>query len=214
MHTFAFIKYIFVNELVTNIEFDLNNFVNKDFFVEVFLSLVIRQMCDGSKSVKSTLKNTTTIYRQLIAKHKDSYCNNISYIQLKLPYAQQTALYECTKIQTAYQNNIKAHFSTRLRRILNKMFKKEERLSNLRERMTAKGSTEEAIKEVSRKEISNPCIQVKLDVASKNVLNAEVLDEESRSDIRALLSVYPDDYKFQRKALHAPENAPEIQKLD
>ncbi|KAG1257745.1 hypothetical protein G6F68_009152 [Rhizopus microsporus] len=80
--------------------------------------------------------------------------------------------------------------------------------------MTAKGSTEEAIKEVSRKEISNPCIQVKLDVASKNVLNAEVLDEESRSDIRALLSVYPDDYKFQRKALHAPENAPEIQKLD
>ena len=124
MHTFAFIKYIFVNELVTNIEFDLNNFVNKDFFVEVFLSLVIRQMCDGSKSVKSTLKNTTTIYRQLIAKHKDSYCNNISYIQPKLPYAQQTALYECTKVQTAYQNNTKAHFGTRLRMILNKMLKK------------------------------------------------------------------------------------------
>ena len=65
--------------------------------------------------------------------------------------------------------------------------------------MTAKGSTEEAIKEASRKEISNPCIQVKLDVASKNVPDAEVLDEESRSDISALLSMYPDDYRFQKR---------------
>ncbi|ORE13462.1 hypothetical protein BCV71DRAFT_278073 [Rhizopus microsporus] len=67
--------------------------------------------------------------------------------------------------------------------------------------MTAKGFTEEAIKEASRKEISNPCTQRKLDVASKKVLNAEVLDEESRSDIRALLSMYLDDYRFQKDSI-------------
>ncbi|KAG0777185.1 hypothetical protein G6F21_013424 [Rhizopus arrhizus] len=40
-HTFAFTKYIYLQELAANENFALNNFVTKDFFVEVFLSLVL-----------------------------------------------------------------------------------------------------------------------------------------------------------------------------
>ncbi|KAI7905649.1 uncharacterized protein BX663DRAFT_484132 [Cokeromyces recurvatus] len=52
--TFAFIKYIFVSELVRNIEFDLKSYVNKSFFffVKVFLSLTLRRVQDGTKSGK------------------------------------------------------------------------------------------------------------------------------------------------------------------
>jgi hypothetical protein len=54
IHTFAFTKYIFLQELAANENFALNNFVTKDFFVEVFLSPVL------SKSGNSTrLKDTT-----------------------------------------------------------------------------------------------------------------------------------------------------------
>ncbi|KAI7904687.1 uncharacterized protein BX663DRAFT_586434 [Cokeromyces recurvatus] len=51
-HTFAFIKYIFV----------------------IFLSLNLRRVYDGTKSRKTRLKETTKLYRQLIAKHKGLYC--------------------------------------------------------------------------------------------------------------------------------------------
>ncbi|KAG1536193.1 hypothetical protein G6F46_011040 [Rhizopus delemar] len=40
-HTFAFTKYIYLQELAENENFALNNFVTKNFFVEVFLSLVL-----------------------------------------------------------------------------------------------------------------------------------------------------------------------------
>lgn len=39
-HTFAFSKYIFLKELTTNSDFILKEFVRKNFFVEVFLSLI------------------------------------------------------------------------------------------------------------------------------------------------------------------------------
>ncbi|ORE08774.1 hypothetical protein BCV72DRAFT_303446 [Rhizopus microsporus var. microsporus] len=70
-------------------EFDLNNYVVKGFFVEVFLSVVHRLVHDG------------TITKMYIAQV-------VNYTPPKLVHAQQMALYECTKIQTAYFNNIKA----------------------------------------------------------------------------------------------------------
>lgn len=41
-HAFAFKKYIFVRDLSTYPEFDLKSFVNKGFFVQLFLSLVLK----------------------------------------------------------------------------------------------------------------------------------------------------------------------------
>ncbi|KAG1046546.1 hypothetical protein G6F43_010972 [Rhizopus delemar] len=135
-HTFAFTKYIYLQELATNENFALNNFVTKDFFVEVFLSLVLSK---GGNSTR--LKDTTKNYRRLISKYKEAYFEDAGYTPLNLPYAQQIALYECTKIQTAYYNNIKAHFGNRLRSLINKLFKKKEKAEGLRGEMQANKSS-------------------------------------------------------------------------
>jgi hypothetical protein len=57
-HTFTFTKYIYLQELAANENFALNNFVTKDFIVEVFLGLVFSK---GGNSTR--LKDTTKNYR-------------------------------------------------------------------------------------------------------------------------------------------------------
>ncbi|KAG0770797.1 hypothetical protein G6F22_017081 [Rhizopus arrhizus] len=89
-YTFAFTKYIYLQELATNENFALNNFVTKDFFVEVFLSPVLSK---GGNSTR--LKDTTKNYRRLISRYKGAYFENVGYTPQNLPYAQQIALYEC-----------------------------------------------------------------------------------------------------------------------
>ncbi|KAI8641463.1 hypothetical protein BD408DRAFT_418078 [Parasitella parasitica] len=65
-HTFAFSKYIFLKELSANSNFNLNEFVRKEFFVKVFLSLIAQNTT--RRSVK--LKDTTAEYRKFIAKYQ------------------------------------------------------------------------------------------------------------------------------------------------
>lgn len=67
-HTYAFLKYIFLKELEDNDDFNLSEFVNKPFFMEVFLSLVDRQVRDGVKSGsgRSKLKDQTRLHREMI----------------------------------------------------------------------------------------------------------------------------------------------------
>ncbi|KAG1454019.1 hypothetical protein G6F57_015603 [Rhizopus arrhizus] len=55
-HIFAFTKYIYLQELAANENFALNNFVTKDFFVEVFLSLVLLKSGNSTR-LKDTTKN-------------------------------------------------------------------------------------------------------------------------------------------------------------
>ncbi|KAG1139201.1 hypothetical protein G6F37_011160 [Rhizopus arrhizus] len=122
-----------------------------DFFVEVFLSLVL------SKGGNSTiLKDMTKNYRRLISKYKEAYFEDAGYTPSNLPYTQQIALHECTKIQTAYYNNIKAHFGNRLRGLISKLFKKKEKAESFRGEMQANKSSIKAIKEATRKKIYRP----------------------------------------------------------
>ncbi|KAG1470227.1 hypothetical protein G6F56_002806 [Rhizopus delemar] len=53
-HIFAFSKYIFLKELTTNSDSILKEVVQKDFFVEVFLSLIFRTGRRSSDKVKNT----------------------------------------------------------------------------------------------------------------------------------------------------------------
>ncbi|KAG0890690.1 hypothetical protein G6F34_012312 [Rhizopus arrhizus] len=145
-HTFAFTKYIYLQELAANENFALNNFVTKDFFVEVFLSLVLSKGRNSSR-----LKDTTKNYRRLISRYKGAYFENAGYTPPNLPYAQQIALYECTKIQTAYYNNIKAHFGNRLRGLINKLFKKKEKTESLRGEIQENKSSSKVIKKLSER---------------------------------------------------------------
>ncbi|KAG1565310.1 hypothetical protein G6F50_010191 [Rhizopus delemar] len=196
-HTFAFTKYIYLQELAENENFALNNFVTKNFFVEVFLSLVL------SKGVNSTrLKDTIKNYRRLISKYKEAYFEDASYSPPNLPYAQQIALYECTKIQTAYYNSIKAHFGNRLRSLINKLFKKKEKAESLRGEMQANKSSSKAIKEAIRKKIYRPCNQVKLAIAKKEMPEVGLLDDQSRTQLNDFLSSYPEDYTFQKNSIY------------
>ncbi|KAG0811554.1 hypothetical protein G6F33_008307 [Rhizopus arrhizus] len=73
-HTFAFTKYIHLQELATNENFALNNFVTRDFFVEVFRSLVLSK---GGNSTR--LKDTTKTHRRLISKYKEAYFEDAGY---------------------------------------------------------------------------------------------------------------------------------------
>ncbi|KAG1641913.1 hypothetical protein G6F44_005356 [Rhizopus delemar] len=175
-HTFAFTKYIYLQELATNENFALNNFMTKDFFVEIFLSLVLSK---GGNSAR--LKDTTKDYRRLISKYKEAYFEDAGYTPPNLPYAQQIALFECTKIQTAYYNNIKAHFGNRLRSLIN---------------------SSKAIKEAIRKKIYQPCNQVKLAIAKKEMPEVGLLDDKLRTQLNGFLSSYPEDYTFQENSIY------------
>jgi hypothetical protein len=196
-HTFAFTKYIYLQELTANENFALNNFVTKDFFVEVFLSLVLSK--GGNRA---RLKDTTKNYRWLISKYKEAYFEDARYSPQNLPYVQQIVLYECTKIQTAYYNNIKAHFRNKLRGLINKLFKKKEKAESLGGEMQANKSSSKAIKEAIRKKIYRPCNQVKLAIAKKEMPGIGLLDDQSRTQLNGFLSSYPEDYTFQVNSIY------------
>ncbi|CEG80717.1 hypothetical protein RMATCC62417_15013 [Rhizopus microsporus] len=170
-HTYLFSKFIFTNEMEQTREFGLNNYVVKGFFVEVFLFLVQRQVRDGSKTGRSKLSALVILYRQLIAKYKDTYHQAANYTPPKLVHAQQIALYECTKMQTAYFNNIKAQFGNRLRMFLNGICKK----------MTEERYVDCAIQETIKRTVTLPCMKVKLVVAKKQMPNDEILNADAKN---------------------------------
>lgn len=153
--------------MATNGNFALNEFVTKDFFVQVFLSLVLARTGDSKK-----LKDTTKTYRRLISKHKAAYFEVAGYTPIRLPNAQQIALYECTKIHTAYFNNIKAHFGNRLRALINKLFEKKEKAEIVKKDMQERKCDTKAIKEAIRKKVYEPCNQVRQCITKKR--NARV----------------------------------------
>jgi hypothetical protein len=105
-------------------------FINKDFFVEAFLSLFKRQARDGEKSGsgKPKLKAITVTYRDLIAKHKGLYYEYADYTSPKPAHAQQSAHHECTKINTAYVNSTSPQFGVQLRQCLNLIRKKKKKV--------------------------------------------------------------------------------------
>ncbi|KAI8641037.1 hypothetical protein BD408DRAFT_476427 [Parasitella parasitica] len=125
-----------------------------------------------------------------MAKYQQSYLENANYTPIKLVNAQQIALYECTKIQTAYLNNIKTHFGNRLRTLLNKLCEKKERAETIRKEMASNAFSEEAIKEAIRQKAYNPS------VAKKGMPNVDILNESSKPKVQTFLSAYPENYKF------------------
>ncbi|KAI9265888.1 hypothetical protein EDC94DRAFT_559332 [Helicostylum pulchrum] len=82
-HTIAFSKYIFLQELERNRTFNIQDFVNKEFFVEVFLNIIAIAFLRNGR-----LKDTTKTFRGIIAKYKEAYVRDVAYIPILLPYAQ------------------------------------------------------------------------------------------------------------------------------
>lgn len=195
-HTYAFTKYIFLRELAMDDDFELNELVTKDFFVEVFLSLVSARAINSER-----LKDTTKRYRSLIGKHKHAYFEVARYTPISLANAQQIALYECTKVQTAYFNNMKAHFGNRLRALINKLFKKKEKVESLTKEMEANNFGIKKIKQAIRENVYQPCNQVKMAIKKKNMPEAGLLDDQSITQLNEFFSMYAVEYTFQKEPI-------------
>src|SRR6478735_4366712 len=107
-HTFSFLKYIFIHELENNPAFPLEDFINVDFFKEVFLSLLKNYKPDKQKA--STKSRT---YKGLILNYRHQYFQCCSYEPINMKYAHQIASYEMVKIVTAYLNGSRFNSETK-----------------------------------------------------------------------------------------------------
>jgi hypothetical protein len=214
-HTYAFIKYIFLGEMKNNDDFELSTFINKPFFMEVFLSLVDRQIRDGVKSGSgmSTLKTVTRSYRDLIAKHKEQYIQYSAYVPQKLTHAQQSADYECTKIHTAYLNNIKARFGDRFRQVMNLICNKKKKSEEIQQKMKAARHADEAIKELIKNSVTIPCANVKRAVARKELPKDGFLKKNEKSLVESILTTYPSDYSFLQSSIYYDVKANPLQHM-
>src|ERR1700738_4769391 len=86
-HTYQFARFIFIRELKEDFNFPLEKWIKKDFFVEVFISLIkqrreSRELVAGSQEL-----------RQLATTRLTSYLQASSFDRIPLKYAQQIALY-------------------------------------------------------------------------------------------------------------------------
>ncbi|GAA5817226.1 hypothetical protein MFLAVUS_010769 [Mucor flavus] len=165
-------------------------------------SLVDEPVYDGTSTGKSKLRESVRNYRRLIAKHKNDCIRCADYTPLSLKYSQQIALYECTKIETAYLNNIRAHFGHKLRIFLNNLCGKKEKWDHLHKRLTDEGYSKDMIKEKIHEEVLKPCNQIKLAIAKKKMSETDTLDNTSKIKLQTLLSMYNTDYKFQKDSIY------------
>ncbi|EIE84513.1 hypothetical protein RO3G_09223 [Rhizopus delemar RA 99-880] len=68
--------------------------------------------------------------------------------------------------------------------------------------MQANKSSSKAIKEAIRKKIYQPCNQVKLAIAKKEMPEVGLLDDKLRTQLNGFLSSYPEDYTFQENSIY------------
>ncbi|KAG1450752.1 hypothetical protein G6F56_008256 [Rhizopus delemar] len=71
-HAYSFSKFIFLRELDNGTDFDMASYINKDFFSEVWLSLI-----DYTRKRVRAAK--TVMYRTLIARYLDTYLTAANY---------------------------------------------------------------------------------------------------------------------------------------
>ncbi|KAI7893160.1 uncharacterized protein EV154DRAFT_159693 [Mucor mucedo] len=76
-HAYYFSKYIFLNELQADPQCDLKEYINKEFFAEVWLSLV--DYTKGNARAEKAIK-----YRNYISRYLPSYLNITNYQRFRL----------------------------------------------------------------------------------------------------------------------------------
>ncbi|CEG84132.1 hypothetical protein RMATCC62417_17978 [Rhizopus microsporus] len=112
--------------------FRIQEYINKNFFKEVWLSLV-----DYSRD--RARARLIVCYRELIDQCLDDYLTIINYQRLIFVYAQQFAIIEGTKIYTAYANSVHLRFGQHLRRAVNTLLRIRQRTADLRRVLSEQG---------------------------------------------------------------------------
>src|SRR6202011_3307298 len=83
-HTYQFARFIFIRELKQDPNFPLEKWIKKDFFVEVFFSLI-----EPLSRASHELVAGSQELRQLTTTHLTSYLQAPSFDRIPLKYAQQ-----------------------------------------------------------------------------------------------------------------------------
>lgn len=68
--------------------------------------------------------------------------------------------------------------------------------------MEAEGHSKEIIKNKIREEIFVPCNLIKLAFAKKEIPERSILSDQARTSLKSLLSMYDDEYKFQKNSIY------------
>ncbi|OZJ04686.1 hypothetical protein BZG36_02542 [Bifiguratus adelaidae] len=196
-HTYQFSRFIFLHELEKKSDFPLNEWVKKEFFAEVFLSLV-----DSKQTSKASL--ATRAYRSLIGQYRSSYLNTTSFEPIHLTYAQQIALYQATTIHTAYLNNVKLRFGQQLRRIVNRLLNLKERKQSLKDELEHKNYNSENIKQTIEDTIIKPAREFKTSIANRKVDRATINQNLTTIYVKfkPILEAYSPEYKFDKDNIY------------
>ncbi|CEP09986.1 hypothetical protein [Parasitella parasitica] len=185
-------------ELTRTETFDIQKFANKDFFVQVFTSLV-KQSRKGNPSSEKTKE-----YRELIHKYHEEYCSLSDYTPIELKNSQQIAIYECTKIEVAYTNAVKLQFGNKFRMFINRLTDQKTKANKRREELKKAKKSDSEIKDIIYAEITQPCTQLKIALAAGNARNlpTSILSEGKMSLIEEFFNTYGADYTFEKGNLY------------
>jgi hypothetical protein len=122
-HTHYLARYIFINELETDLTGDLESYITHGFFKEVWLSCI-----DYRQRTPINMNNDR--YRPLIAQHFDHYAEISGFQRIPLREAPKVAGYEASAILTEYTNNIALRYGNQLRGIINNILDVQSRKWN------------------------------------------------------------------------------------
>jgi hypothetical protein len=177
-HAYSLLKYIFLHEFEENEDFAIEDFLNKYFFAEVWLSLIVYATGNVETSIvkyafsltiypTGNVGQVTAERRQFINPYRDRYLQIAGYARRHLTYGQQTSIIEGTKMYTAYANNIHTHFGNHLRRVVNTLLNVRERKANFTRRMEAEGIDRETISQDIHDTITLPARRFKEAISAR-----------------------------------------------
>jgi hypothetical protein len=205
-HTYLFSRLLFTRELHYDRNFPLPDYVTREFFAEIFLSLARRRQL-----TRNSLQ--TSQYRDLIMSCLPYYCMVSGYRPIVLPQATQIAFYQGTAVATCYLNTTMNGFGQQLRRIVNRLLDVKLKASDRRAELREQGHGETVINDMVAKEIYESSRDFKLAI-SRRPINLSAIPANMRNvydKLEPIFKSYPDDYRFQYSSIYydakaRPEN--------
>ncbi|CEG76470.1 hypothetical protein RMATCC62417_11366 [Rhizopus microsporus] len=146
--------------------------------------------------------------------YRVEYCELSGYTPVELKNSQQIASYECTKIDAAYRNSITLQFGNKFRMFINRLTDQKNRTKK-RQELKQSRKTQEKIKNTIYSEITRPCMQLKLSLASGGTQNlpVSILNESKISLIQEFFDMYDTDYQFKKGNLYYDVKASPLKHL-
>lgn len=190
-HTFLLARYFFLIKLENDPNAPLEDYLSKDFFVEIVFSLIEKENYSRGTTTQ------TNQLRQEINEVANGYINNTGYVKKPLPNSQQHAGYIATEILTCYTNNIKNNFGNRLRQVINLLLEIRIKSDNMKNELKEKNLDAKAIKKQISDNITKPAGEIKLRLANFKSPST-VPSNEDFSKFKFIFESYDNDYAFEK----------------